>query len=105
MAVNKLTLYGDEFFFAPAPATQIDAVVLAANTAETYTIPTGARFLLFSADGDFYVRYAGTAAIPAADITNGSGSELNPAMRYVKSLSSISIIAPLDTIVTVCAYA
>jgi hypothetical protein len=62
----------------------INTRVLAANTAETETVPSGANYVVFNADTDFWVCWEGTAAqIAAADVTNGTGSELNPTERYM----------------------
>lgn len=81
-----------------------DAVVLSANTAKTYTIPTGARYALFSANADFYVDYSGTAAVPAEDVTDGSAGEMNPVLRSVDGLTSISIVSASSCIVTISVY-
>ena len=104
MAMNELELAGERLLFAPVVATQIDAMVLAAGVAETYTLPSGCRYVMFSADGDFYARYAGTAAVPTTEVTDGTGAELNPAVRYVGDQTTISVIASATTIVTICAY-
>lgn len=66
--------------------------------AHTITVPVGddlarARIGLFSADGDFWVRYGGTAAIPTANVTDGTGSERNPDKRSFGDISSFSMIA------------
>lgn len=93
--------------FALRQSNWIDARVLAANTAETFQAPAGARYVLFSANGDFYCRIAAAstaAAVPAADVTDGSAAELNPAMRYVAEVDYISLIAPAATIVTLVYY-
>ncbi len=82
----------------------IDVRVLAAGVAETHTIPTGATYVLFSTTSNFYVAYSGTATVPSADITNGSGPELNPVLRSVSGLASISIISPATCIVTMAFY-
>lgn len=83
----------------------VDARVLAANTAETVTIPSNAKYVVFSATPAlFYVNYQGTAAAPAADVTDGTGSELNPDVRYLGALTNFSIVAPATTIVTMCFY-
>lgn len=89
----------------------IDAIVLTANTAVTYYIPTGANkvtanYLLFSSSGgaDFYVNYSAVAAVPGTNITNGSSPELNPMLRNVSGLSAISIIAPVGCVVTISAF-
>ena len=89
--------------FALRQSNWIDARVLAANTAETFQAPALARFVLFSSDGDFYCKIATAstaAAIPAADVTDGTASELNPSMRYIGEQEFISLIAGATTVVT-----
>lgn len=44
----------EDFLTAP---DWCDAIVLAANVAENYAIPTGAKYVTFSGNGDFYVSY------------------------------------------------
>lgn len=83
----------------------IDARVLAANTNENHTVPTGARFVIFSSScAAFYAKSGGTAAVPAADVTNGSGSELNPSGYYVVGVTTIGLISPTTCIVTLSFY-
>src|SRR5207249_10304100 len=53
----------------------VDARDLAASTNETHTVPTGADYVIFSADGDFYAKPNGAAAVPS-DVTDGTASEL-----------------------------
>jgi hypothetical protein len=89
--------------FALRQSNWIDARVLAAGVAETFQAPVGARFVLFSADGDFFCKIAPAstaAAVPAADVTDGTASELNPAMRYIGEVEYISLIASATTIIT-----
>ena len=76
------------------------------TTADTITVPAGARFALFSASDDFFARYDGQAAVvPSSDVEDGTGSELNPIVRAVKAGETISIIAAAAaTIVTVSFY-
>ena len=83
----------------------IDARVLAANTAEQHTIPADARVVIFSLTGDFFAKYGTnpTATVPAADITDGTGSELNPTARYVRPGEKISLIAS-DTVTITMAF-
>lgn len=103
-AVSKLNTMqqGDQAF--PWVARWIDNLVLAANTAKTYSLttlrsnaglPAGQPlFLIFAADGSFWTDYNGTAAIPSGDVTDGSGSEFGPNQRYFdKSVTSISLIS------------
>jgi hypothetical protein len=82
----------------------VNASVLAAGVAETITVPTGAKVAIFNSTGNFYVNWLTTAAVPAADITNGSAPELNPVARDIAGLSSFSIIAPADCVVTVAYF-
>jgi len=90
----------------PSLTGYVDARVLAAATAETVTVPTGCNLMLFSATGAFYVRSGGTAAVPAADVTDGTGSALSPAVRRVTPAATFSIIAPTaGTVVTMECYA
>lgn len=82
----------------------INTRVLAANTAETFQAPAGAKYVLFSADGDFFSKIAASstaAAVPASDVTDGSASELNPGMRTLPvDQAYISLIASEARIVT-----
>jgi hypothetical protein len=83
----------------------IDARVLAANTNETHTVPAGAQFVIFSANGDFYARYDGNdAAVPSSDVTDGTASDLNPTMRHLAGVTEIDLIAPAATVVTMMFY-
>lgn len=93
--------------FALRQGSYIDARVLAANTAEVHTVPTDtasnkrARYVLFSADGDFYMKMGGAAAVPAADVTDGTASEANPVLREIPSdVTTIGLIAGAARVVT-----
>ena len=84
-------------------STDINGALLAANIAESITIPSGSRFALFNATADFYARYNGTAAV-ISDITNGAGSELNPTLRTLVSGDTISVISGETCYITVAFY-
>lgn len=108
MAMNVLTMgkgaNGEPVFLRRAPR-YIDARSLAANTNETHTCPTGATHVTFSADGDFYAKPGGAAAVPG-DVTDGSGSECNPAgwELEAEAITSIGLIATAARVVTMCFY-
>lgn len=89
---------------ALAAPTWVDNIVLVANTPVTYIIPTGAKYLLFATNGIFYANYTTIASVPAASNLLGSGSEIAPAFRSVVGLTTISLIAPVNTIVTIGVY-
>ncbi len=88
----------------PAP-TYVDARVLAANVSETHTVPAGGRFVLFSADCNFYAKVGASAAVPAADVTDGTGSEQNPAAWLLPvGTTQITLIAAATCKVTMAFY-
>jgi hypothetical protein len=80
----------------------VDNVVLAANVAQTYTIPAWANCINLSATGNLYVTFGGaTAAIPGANVIDGTGSIINPSARGVIGGSSISLLSPVACIVSI----
>jgi len=88
----------------PAP-TYIDTRVLGAASSETHTVPTGARFVLFSADCNFYAKVGASAAVPAADVTDGTGSEQNPAAWLLPvGTTQITLIAATACKITMAFY-
>lgn len=103
MALAPLPRSVDALF--ALPQSDVNAAVLAANTAETITIPSGATHVSFSANTDFYMKFNGTAAVPGADVSDGSASELNPTVRRLllgdgTAVTSISVISPVAAVVT-----
>lgn len=88
-------------YFAMPQSDWIDSKSLGIATAESFTVPANARFVLFSSTDDFYALFGTTptAAVPA-DVTDGSASELNPTMRYINGAKQISIISPAACVVT-----
>lgn len=82
------------------PSDSMYQVSIAASTAQSLTVPTGARFIVFSASDDFYVRYDGTAATVPSSATWTTGDvELNPAVRIVSGGQVISVIAPAACVI------
>jgi len=95
---------GQNTFVRPSP-DYVNAAVLAANVSELQAVPSGAFFVLFSSDGDFYAQPNSGASVPAADITNGSSSELNPSAWYLGTgVTGIGVIAELTRKVTFSYY-
>ncbi len=102
MALAPLPRSVDAFFALPQSDT--NAVSLAASTAESITIPSGATHVVFSGSGDFYMKFNGTATVPG-DTTDGTAAELNPTVRRLSlgdgtAVTGISVIAPSACIVT-----
>jgi len=82
----------------PPLATYVDNIVLA-GVAKTVTVPAGASRVIFGTTATpFYLRAGGTAAAPAGDVTDGTGSAINPADRLVTGGSTFSLFAAAATI-------
>ena len=80
----------------------VQAVVLASSVGQAFDVPAGMRYVAFSMNADFWVKYGSTAAlIPSTSTTAGTSSpELNPTARDIRSTSlttGLSIIAPAAT--------
>lgn len=98
-------------------ARWVDARVLAANVAETYTFPTDASghkgkfFCLTSSAGPVYVDFHGTAVAPSGDVTDGTASILlNPQLEPVwivapDGATSMSVACGSTCILTIQAFA
>ena len=86
--------------------TFVDARVLAAGANESHTVPTGARWVIFSSScAAFYAKTGGTAAVPAGDVTDGSASELNPAgWLLAAATTAIGLISPTACTITLSWY-
>lgn len=95
------------------PALQVsaynDARVLAASAAEVYTVPAGISFLVLTTSGsDIWVKPGGAAAIPAADVSDGTASILIPAgvsrIVDVGHVATVGLIAALPCAVSIECY-
>lgn len=107
--MNKLTMLADangaNLFAFPVPDHVGDVLArsLGVATAESMTVPAGARFVVFSATTDFYANYVTTATIPG-DVTDGTAAELNPSVRDIQGVTTISLISPAASVVTAVFY-
>lgn len=100
-AVDNLNILPDgSFAVVVRPTSYILQRALAANTAEAITVPSGAVYAVFGADCNFAARYnaatSGTAA-SFSDVTDGSGCEINPTIRYLYGVAEISVITAATT--------
>ena len=112
LASNALAL--DSFkFFRNAKGDQTYAVsqgyvntyLLTASAAKTITIPTGSRYVIFASTADIWVRIGtGTAAIPAGDTNDGTGSALNPICRWIEGETQMSIISAYAAKISISYY-
>lgn len=96
--------------FAIQQADYIDARVLVAGVAESQAVPTGAKYVIINSIDDngasigIYCLMDGTAVIPSTDVTDGTASEINPGIRYISGVSTISVISPVACVVTFMFY-
>jgi len=105
-AIPNLKVFKADGSFALETPVYVNDYVLTAGTAKTVSVPANARYAFISANGDIWANFSGgTAAIPVADITDGSGSELNPTVRYMHAaLSSFSLISAANALVSIAWY-
>lgn len=59
---------------SPAFPRWIDNIELDDASANSYTVPAGAAWVIWTSDGAVWARVSGTAAVPTADVTDGTGS-------------------------------
>lgn len=87
----------------PAPTTTF-TIVLSPGQAKTAPVPTGARVVLFSASAPFWARIGEAAAVPTADVLDGSGPEANPIARALEGATLIGLAAASACAVSLSFY-
>ena len=106
LALDSFRIYrnysGDQTF--AVPQGYVNNYVLTASTNKAVTIPTGARYAVFAASADIWVNVGGTAAIPSGDVTDGTGSELNPVVRWIEGETTIGVISAYAAKVSIAFY-
>lgn len=109
MAVDQ-RIREELFNFAPPLPLYVDSRVLAANTAETVTVPADADLVVITHDQPvMYARKGGTAAVPVADVSDGTSSFAirgeNPIARTVERSTTFTIVSGTNGVVTFEWYA
>lgn len=88
--------------FGIAAPNHVDDAVLTASAAKSFTVPSNAKYCIFNSTHDFFVNYDSTATIPTGTATSdGSGSELNPVLRKIDGITTISVISNDAAYVTI----
>jgi hypothetical protein len=94
MAINRMWNYtrkqGTPLFIRHAPE-YVDVAHFSGAGSQDIDVPTGAKFVLFAGTTNFWVKPGGSAAVPSGDITDGSGSELNPSGYELSDISTLGI--------------
>jgi len=95
---------GPHIFFRPLSGWT-DSKSFTTNTAETYTVPDNAKYIVLSSTVDFYANANGTAVAPG-DLADGTASELNPVGFIVEGGESLSLVpaAAEACIITISVY-
>lgn len=81
--------------YAPPPTAVRNVLVLAANTAQAFTVPSGYTKVYMTMDTPglaLWVDENKTAVIPTGNITDGTAPMLNPYGREVRPGASLSCI-------------
>ena len=73
MAITQTTPHGINPITVKFPKW-VDAVVLGAATAESYTVPAGAGYALITCTAPVWACISGTAVIPTTEVTDGTAS-------------------------------
>lgn len=90
----------NSFAVVVRPTSYVQQRALAAGVAEAIAVPTGAKYVIFGSDVGFAARYnagGGGTAATLADVTDGSGCEINPTIRYIYGIQEISVITAATT--------
>lgn len=100
--MNKLGMAkdgdGDNTFALPMDsADSNNKIDLIADTIKLVPVPAGTRAILFNSTSDFYAHIGSGTIVQSGDITDGTGPQLNPVMRYIGAgITSMALMA-LDT--------
>lgn len=91
-------------FFPPVP-DHVDQVSLSTSNV-AYTVPASARFIIFFPQPgvEYAVRKNAVAVYPAAGITDGTGSILNPGQLDVKGVTTLGFISNSTGFLTMAIY-
>ncbi len=73
-----------------------DSYSLSAGVARAVTIPAGAGAVKFYSKADFYAQANTVAAMPVGDVTDGTAPALNPAVRDLAGVSTLSLVSAVD---------
>lgn len=80
---------------------KVVSVLLAAGVPQDITIPSQAKLVRFSGNGEYYVSRNGNAQIPdGTPNTSDSGSIMNPENNYwyVEEIQSLSVVSAIASV-------
>lgn len=104
-AVTPLAILPDGSFalYTDPQSWRLMRVLATITTAEDFAVPTGAKYAVFANTGDFAALYKTTAtggpAATFADTTDGTASEINPTIRFIRdTCRQISVIGRTSNI-------
>jgi hypothetical protein len=103
-ALSNLAILPNQSFalYADTEDYRLSFTLATTSTAERFLVPSGAKYVVFGATGNFCVRYNTTTNGSAAafgDVTDGSACEINPTIRYLRTtVAAISVIASASNV-------
>lgn len=86
------------------PSDHVENYVLSAGTPRTVQVPPSARYVFLNFTRTVYATYDREAFIPAQDVADGQGVEINPTRRRLKTVRSISLVSESDCVVSLAYY-
>ena len=97
---------GNPVFSGIPQSDTINAMVFSDAGVKSDTVPTGANLVYISVAGgsNIFVKIGGTAAVPTADVTDGSASEAGALGRWLKGASAVGVAADGACVVTLAYY-
>ena len=105
-AIEPLKFYravaGDQTF--AIKQGDVNNYLLTATVNKAVTAPSGANYAVFAANADIWVRIGGAASVPSGDVTDGTGSELNPVVRKIDPGATIGVISEYAAKVSIIFY-
>ncbi len=102
-ALDQISSYKIKETEGIKPSDTIYSGVLVGGVAQTITAPSGAEYVVFSSDNNIWVNYDATATLITGSITSGGG-EMNPKIRYIGDITTISLISEKSTRVSLSFY-
>lgn len=91
---------------ASPPSDRVDLCSMEGDKPKVHPIPAGATVVLFTATGDFFVKFGSAATLTlSGDVADGTAPELNPSARTIpEGETSLTLIAPSYCYVSMSFY-
>jgi hypothetical protein len=104
--VNFKDRFGRSESLIPLACNWVDNVILTPSNVANYTVPDGAKVLLFGYSGanDVYVNAQQEAIVANANVVNGLGDDINPTGMFIINTTTISFISEGAAVISIRVY-